>query len=82
MRIQSKKNSVPHADKYNAIAKAGSPNRGIQDILESDSDDGTGPGPGAYFEGQTTGFPVESKPKRMQFFGSTVERFSEINRFK
>ena len=71
------KRFVPVEGKYKAIAEAASPPRGILDVLESDSDDGTGPGPGAYFEGQTSGFRLETKPKRLQFFGSTVERFVE-----
>ena len=69
--------------KYQAIAEAAkSPTAGaINDILESD-DDEEGPGPGQYFHGQQSSFKPETKPQRLQFFGSTVERFTDQNRFK
>lgn len=51
------------------------------DILESDDED-FGPGPGHYTEGYKSDFRPETKPQRLQFFGSTVERFTEPNRFK
>ena len=51
-------------------------NRGIEDIIESDSDSDEAPGPGAYFKPtQNSSFLPEGKPERLQFFGSTVERF-------
>ena len=53
----------------------------MQDILESDDED-TGPGPGAYYNGQQTNFKNETKPQRLQFFGSTVERFTDQSKYK
>ncbi len=53
----------------------------IQDILESDDEDVT-PGPGQYFDAQISNFRPETKPHRLQFFGSTVERFTEQARNK
>ena len=54
------------------------PNRGIEDIIESDSDSESAPGPGAYFKPtQNSSFQPENKPERLQFFGSTVERFAD-----
>ena len=53
-------------------------NRGIEDIIESDSDSESAPGPGAYFKPtQNSSFLPENKPERLQFFGSTVERFAD-----
>jgi hypothetical protein len=62
--------------KYKAIAQAAASPKGVHDILESDDDD-TGPGPGAYYNGQQSNFKPETKPQRLQFFGSTVERFTD-----
>ena len=53
----------------------------MQDILESD-DEELAPGPGHYHDGQKSAFRPETKPQRLQFFGSTVERFTDTNRFK
>jgi hypothetical protein len=47
--------------------------KGFQDVIESDSDSDVVPGPGHY--PQTSTFKVENKPERLQYFGSTVERF-------
>ena len=71
------------ATKYQAIASAAaSPiKKGIQDVLESDDED-LAPGPGAYHNGFKSDFKPETKPQRLQFFGSTVERFTEANKFK
>lgn len=82
MKIISKKNA-PQSGKYAAISKAAqvaSP-RGVKDIIESDDDD-TGPGPGQYYDAQQSTFKPETRPQRLQFFGSTVERFTENNKFK
>lgn len=50
---------------------------------EDDDDDGKTPGPGAYWNPQqSTTFKVKSVPERLQFFGSTVERFNEAQRLK
>ena len=39
------------------------------------------PGPGTYnVEFRQTGFKRATKDEKYQFFGSTVERFSEVNR--
>ena len=65
---------MPTEGKYKAIAQAASPSRGVQDILESDDDDGAGPGPGAYFEGETSGFRIDAKPKRI----CAVQRYAYI----
>lgn len=47
------------------------------DIFESDDEDNQ-PGPGAYYNPQNqTSFKTGKKPERLQFFGSTVERFGE-----
>ena len=49
------------------------------DIYDDDlSDDSTKtPGPGAYFKGaNSTGFKVQKKPEKLQFFGSTATRFN------
>lgn len=52
------------------------PTNGIQDVLESDTDSDEGPGPGAYYKPQqSTSFNPGARPERLQFFGSTVERF-------
>jgi hypothetical protein len=46
------------------------------DIFE-DEDDGDLPGPGAYYNPHTmTSFKTGKIPERLQFFGSTVDRFS------
>lgn len=46
------------------------------DYYEDDEDDGQAPGPGSYFNPRTsTTFKVKQVPERLQFFGSTVERF-------
>ena len=50
-------------------------------MIESDDED-TVPGPGAYNAAQRSDFKPETKPQRLQFFGSTVERFTESNKFK
>lgn len=51
-----------------------------EDIYEDDDDDGAVPGPGAYWNPQTCStFKVKSVPERLQFFGSTVERFNNKN---
>lgn len=47
--------------------------KGFQDLLESDTDSDTVPGPGHYAQSST--FKVDHKPERLQYFGSTVERF-------
>lgn len=47
----------------------------VQDIIDDDSDDGTTPGPGAYYNPKQSTFQIKSKPERLQFFGSTVNRF-------
>lgn len=47
--------------------------RGVQDLIESDSDSDEIPGPGHYAQQST--FKIERKPERLQYFGSTVERF-------
>mgnify|MGYP000993557700 FL=1 len=48
---QKKANNVlKTTGKYRAIAEAAQTSKGVQDIIESDSDDGNVPGPGAYFE--------------------------------
>ena len=49
----------------------------MQDILDDESDDGTTPGPGAYYNPKQSTFQVATKPERLQFFGSTVNRFQE-----
>lgn len=47
------------------------------DMYEDDDDDGQTPGPGAYYNPhRSTTFKVKDVPERLQFFGSTVERFS------
>ena len=47
------------------------------DIFE-DEDDEAMPGPGAYYNPkQQTSFKTGKIPERLQFFGSTVERFNE-----
>lgn len=47
-----------------------------EDYYEEE-EDGVTPGPGSYFNPQTsTTFKVKSVPERLQFFGSTVERFN------
>lgn len=50
--------------------------RGFQDVIESDDDSDTVPGPGHYT--QTSTFKIEQRPERLQYFGSTVERFTEV----
>ena len=46
------------------------------DSADADSDSDDAPGPGAYFKPtQNSSFIPEGKPERLQFFGSTVERF-------
>lgn len=48
------------------------------DIFE-DEDDGDMPGPGAYYNPHTmTSFKTGKIPERLQFFGSTVDRFSAV----
>jgi hypothetical protein len=48
-----------------------------EDYFEDDDDDGITPGPGSYFNPkQSTTFKVKDVPERLQFFGSTVERFN------
>jgi hypothetical protein len=48
------------------------------DYYEDDDDDGTTPGPGQYWNPKaSTTFKPKHVPERLQFFGSTVERFSE-----
>jgi hypothetical protein len=44
-------------------------------MLESDSDSDAVPGPGHYTQAST--FKVDHKPERLQYFGSTVDRFTE-----
>ena len=73
-------------NKYQAIASAAeSPLKngggGMQDVLESDEEEQV-PGPGRYHDGFKSDFKPETRPQRLQFFGSTVERFTEANRFK
>ena len=55
--------------------------QGIQndiDIFEDDDDDYAQPGPGAYYNPKNqTSFKTGKIPERLQFFGSTVERFGE-----
>lgn len=47
------------------------------DIFEDDEDD-IMPGPGAYYNPkQQSSFKTGKIPERLQFFGSTVERFNE-----
>ena len=46
-------------------------------MLESDSDSDEGPGPGAYYKASQTAFNPGQRPERLQFFGSTVERFAD-----
>lgn len=49
-----------------------------EDLYEDEDDEGMTPGPGAYFNPQqSTTFKVKPVPERMQFFGSTVERFNQ-----
>lgn len=64
--------------KYKAIKQAAmSPTASaMKDVLESD-DDEVGPGPGAYYHPSQSSFKPETKPQRLQFFGSTVERFTD-----
>ena len=69
----------PSTTNYNSHAKNGLTIQG-QDIDIFESDDGNEmPGPGAYFEDQRalTSFKTGKKPERLQFFGSTVERFND-----
>lgn len=47
------------------------------DVLESDSEEDVTPGPGQYHNAQNSTFHKQSKPQRLQFFGSTVERFND-----
>jgi Sperm-tail PG-rich repeat len=48
-----------------------------EDYYEEEVDDGTTPGPGQYFNNQSsTTFKPKRVPERLQFFGSTVERFN------
>ena len=48
------------------------------DYYEDEEDDGNTPGPGSYYNPkQSTTFKVKDVPERLQFFGSTVERFDE-----
>lgn len=47
------------------------------EYYEEEAEDGTTPGPGAYFNPTTaTTFKPKKVPERLQFFGSTVERFN------
>jgi len=47
------------------------------DIFEDEEEEGQ-PGPGAYFNPKTqSSFKTGKVPERLQFFGSTVDRFSE-----
>ena len=46
-----------------------------------EEDDGVTPGPGSYLNPQnSTTFKVRQVPERLQFFGSTVERFNRHTR--
>lgn len=46
------------------------------DIFEDDDDEGA-PGPGAYYNPKSmSSFQVNKKPEKLQFFGSTVDRFA------
>ena len=48
------------------------------DIFEDD-DDETMPGPGQYYNPNTmSSFNVNKIPERLQFFGSTVDRFGNV----
>ena len=80
MKVVSKQSQQQQPGKYKAIAEAAqNPHKqGINnDVLESDDDD-VAPGPGAYFDSMKhTNFKNETKPHRLQFFGSTVERFTD-----
>ena len=49
--------------------------KGIQDVIESDSDSDLAPGPGEYYKASQSAFNQHAQPERLQFFGSTVERF-------
>ena len=57
------------------------PDEEDEDDYYDEEDDGTTPGPGAYFNPQTsTTFKSRQVPERLQFFGSTVERFYKNSR--
>lgn len=46
------------------------------DYYDDEEDEGQTPGPGQYFNHHTsTTFKIKNVPERLQFFGSTVERF-------
>ena len=64
--------------RYKAIANAAISPKGVaQDIEDSDDEDHV-PGPGHYYDpNKQTNFKPTQKPQRLQFFGSTVERFTE-----
>ena len=48
-----------------------------EEYYDEDDDDGRTPGPGSYFNPQTsTTFKQKNVPEKHQFFGSTVERFN------
>ena len=48
------------------------------DYYDDEEDDEQIPGPGSYFNPhQSTTFKIKAVPERLQFFGSTVERFYE-----
>ena len=48
------------------------------DVYEGDENEDTSPGPGEYYNPErSTCFKRSQKEERLQFFGSTVERFAE-----
>ena len=56
---------------------------GEDDYYEEDDDEGTTPGPGAYWNPtKSTTFKVKQVPERLQFFGSTVERFNDNSKVR
>lgn len=48
-----------------------------QDLYDDEDDEDYAPGPGSYYNPHaSTTFKVRQVPERLQFFGSTVERFT------
>ena len=73
MKQQSKQGTT--TNKYNQMEPT--TQEGDDDDYYEEEDDGMTPGPGAYFNTRiTTTFKVTKVPERLQFFGSTVERFN------
>ena len=83
VKVKSKLVSAGVKSQHALSPQYENPNGEMMDDDEyyDEDDDGTTPGPGSYFNPQSsTTFKVKQVPERLQFFGSTVERFNRNTR--